>query len=112
MAVRSAYNAAKHALNALTANLRMELPSTHPGIRVSLVMPGVVRTEFAANALGAPATPATAELAGWVPLGVRLPLAWRTRNKRGGHCHDSAVANWAKRNRQSVLEARESFVSH
>jgi short-subunit dehydrogenase len=56
VAVRSAYNAAKHALNALTANLRMELRSTHPGIRVSLVMPSVVRTEFAANALGAPAT--------------------------------------------------------
>ena len=56
VAVRSAYNAAKHALNALTANLRMELRNTHPGIRVSLVMPGVVRTEFAANALGAPAT--------------------------------------------------------
>ena len=56
MAVRSAYNAAKHALNALTANLRMELRSTHPGIRVSLVMPSVVRTEFAANALGAPPT--------------------------------------------------------
>lgn len=49
---RSAYNAAKHALNALTANLRMELRNTHPGVRVSLVMPGVVRTEFAANALG------------------------------------------------------------
>ena len=52
VAVRSAYNAAKHALNALTANLRMELRNSHPGVHVSLVMPGVVRTEFAANALG------------------------------------------------------------
>jgi short-subunit dehydrogenase len=52
VAFRSAYNAAKHALNALTANLRMDLRSSHPGVRVSLVMPGVVRTEFAANALG------------------------------------------------------------
>ncbi|HKG93937.1 MAG TPA: SDR family oxidoreductase [Gemmatimonadaceae bacterium] len=49
---RSAYNAAKAALNALTANLRMDLGRTHPGIRVSLVMPGIVRTEFAGNALG------------------------------------------------------------
>jgi short-subunit dehydrogenase len=49
---RSAYNAAKAALNALTANLRMDLKATHPGIHVSLVMPGVVTTEFARNALG------------------------------------------------------------
>jgi short-subunit dehydrogenase len=53
VALRSAYNAAKHALNALTANLRMELRNAHPGVHVSLVMPGVVRTAFAANALGA-----------------------------------------------------------
>lgn len=52
VAARSAYNAAKHALNALTANLRMDLRNGHPGVFVSLVMPGVVRTEFAANALG------------------------------------------------------------
>jgi NADP-dependent 3-hydroxy acid dehydrogenase YdfG len=49
---RSAYNAAKHALNALTANLRMDLRTTHPGIHVTLVMPGMVTTEFARNALG------------------------------------------------------------
>lgn len=49
---RSAYNAAKHALNALTANLRMDLRATHPSVHVSLVMPGVVSTDFAANALG------------------------------------------------------------
>jgi short-subunit dehydrogenase len=54
VAFRSAYNAAKHALNALTANLRMSLRNSHPGIHVSLVMPAVVRTEFAVNALGAP----------------------------------------------------------
>ncbi|HLL84553.1 MAG TPA: SDR family NAD(P)-dependent oxidoreductase [Longimicrobium sp.] len=49
---RSAYNAAKHALNALTANLRMELHERHPGIHVSTVLPGVVATEFGLNALG------------------------------------------------------------
>jgi NADP-dependent 3-hydroxy acid dehydrogenase YdfG len=52
---RSAYNAAKAALNSLTANLRMDLRATHPNIHVSLVMPGVVTTEFAKNALGTPA---------------------------------------------------------
>ncbi|HEX8430849.1 MAG TPA: SDR family NAD(P)-dependent oxidoreductase, partial [Longimicrobium sp.] len=53
---RSAYNAAKAALNALTANLRMELAASHPGVHVTLVMPGMVSTEFAANARGGAVT--------------------------------------------------------
>ena len=48
---RSAYSGAKHFLNALTANMRDELRSTHPGIQISLVSPGVVRTEFGVNAV-------------------------------------------------------------
>lgn len=48
----SAYNASKHALNALTASLRMELREAYPGIHVSTVSPGVVATSFGANALG------------------------------------------------------------
>ena len=51
-AVRSVYSAAKAALNSLTANLRTDLAASHPGIHVSLVMPGLVATEFARNALG------------------------------------------------------------
>ena len=51
---RSAYNASKSALNALTANLRMDLSVDYPKINVSLVMPGAVATGFAANALYAP----------------------------------------------------------
>src|SRR5690242_3646244 len=51
---RSAYNAAKAAVNALTANLRMELRVSHPDIRVTLVMPGVVGTWFGRNAIGSP----------------------------------------------------------
>jgi short-subunit dehydrogenase len=55
---RSVYSAAKAAVNSLTANLRMDLRQTHPGIKVSLVMPGLVSTEFARNALGGlPAAP-------------------------------------------------------
>lgn len=50
--IRSAYNAAKAAVNALTANVRADLAATHPGIHVSLVMPGLVATDFARNALG------------------------------------------------------------
>ncbi|MFY0569163.1 SDR family oxidoreductase [Archangium lansingense] len=49
---RSAYNAAKHALNALTANLRQELRERYPGIHVTTFLPGVVATEFGVNALG------------------------------------------------------------
>ena len=49
---RSAYNAAKAALNAITANLRIEL-ARYPGIHVSLVMPGMVRTDFSRHALHA-----------------------------------------------------------
>jgi short-subunit dehydrogenase len=55
---RSAYNAAKAALNALTANLRMDLRERAPNVRVTLIMPGMVGTEFGRNALGsAPDTP-------------------------------------------------------
>ncbi len=50
-APRSAYSAAKHALGALTANLRMDLAETHPGIHVSTVYPAVVATEFGVHAL-------------------------------------------------------------
>jgi len=52
---RSAYNAAKAALNSLTGNLRAELASRAPNVRVTLVMPGMVNTDFARNALNAPA---------------------------------------------------------
>jgi short-subunit dehydrogenase len=49
--IRSAYSASKAALNSLTANLRMDLASAHPHIHVTLVMPGLVATEFAEHAL-------------------------------------------------------------
>jgi short-subunit dehydrogenase len=66
---RSAYNAAKAALNALTANLRVDLAREYPDIHVSLVMPGPVANEFAKNALyakplsgsGSPMKPQTSE---------------------------------------------------
>jgi short-subunit dehydrogenase len=49
--IRSAYSASKAALNSLTANLRMDLAATDPGIHVTLVMPGLVATGFAQNAV-------------------------------------------------------------
>jgi NADP-dependent 3-hydroxy acid dehydrogenase YdfG len=60
---RSAYNAAKAALNALTANLRVDLAARYPDIHVSLIMPGLVSTEFARNALGS----ASATAPPWTP---------------------------------------------
>ena len=49
---RSAYSASKHALNALTASLRIELREEFPGIHITTVLPGVVATEFGVKALG------------------------------------------------------------
>ena len=48
---RAAYCGAKHFLNALTATFRDEVLQTHPGIQFSLVSPGLVWTNFGANAL-------------------------------------------------------------
>ncbi len=47
---RSAYCGAKHFLNALTATFRAELQADYPNIHVTLVSPGVVRTDFGLNA--------------------------------------------------------------
>ena len=49
--IRSAYCAAKHFLNALTATLREEIQQTHPAIQISLVSPGIVHTNFGLNAM-------------------------------------------------------------
>ena len=83
--IRSAYSAAKAALNSLTANMRMDLAATHPGIHVTLVMPGLVTTDFAKNAVhGTPpirpgaggAAPQTAdEVAGVIAGVIDNPVA-------------------------------------
>lgn len=49
---RSAYSAAKAAMNSLTANLRMDLRAEFPDIHVTLFSPGVVATDFGSSALG------------------------------------------------------------
>jgi NADP-dependent 3-hydroxy acid dehydrogenase YdfG len=54
---RSAYSAAKAALNMLTASLRQDLLASHPGIHVSLIIPGSVPGEFQRASIGGmPAT--------------------------------------------------------
>jgi NADP-dependent 3-hydroxy acid dehydrogenase YdfG len=55
---RSAYSASKAALNSLTANLRMDLRASYPDIHVSVVMPPIVSSDFAKNAVyGTPPPP-------------------------------------------------------
>ncbi len=48
---RSAYSAAKAALNSLTTHMRWDLRQEYPNIHVTLVMPPAVSTEFAESAL-------------------------------------------------------------
>jgi len=79
---RSGYNAAKAALNALTANARVDLARTHPGIHVTLVMPGLVSTDFQRNAVGGtPPLPASTpsqtpdEVAGAIVHAIEHPVA-------------------------------------
>jgi NADP-dependent 3-hydroxy acid dehydrogenase YdfG len=73
---RSAYNAAKAALNALTANLRVDLAAAHPGIHITLVMPGIVTTEFARNSMGgSPALPAAVMAEAQSPDDVAAAIA-------------------------------------
>ncbi len=50
--VRVAYGAVKAAANMVTSSLRVELKATHPGIHVTLLVPGLVATEFGLNSMG------------------------------------------------------------
>jgi NADP-dependent 3-hydroxy acid dehydrogenase YdfG len=49
----SIYSAVKSALNSLTTCLRIDLKEAYPDIHVSLIMPGIVSTDFSRNAIGA-----------------------------------------------------------
>jgi short-subunit dehydrogenase len=64
---RSIYSAAKAALNSLTASLRMDLRAEYPNIHVSLVIPGVVSTDFARNVLHADPAAAVPKIPGQTP---------------------------------------------
>jgi len=84
--IRAGYSASKAALNSLTANLRMDLAATHPGIHVTLVMPGLVATEFAKNAVygtppfnpaagGGPGTQSADDVAAAIAGAIDNPVA-------------------------------------
>ena len=65
--IRSAYSGAKAMLNSLTANVRMEL-AQYPDIHVTLVLPGLVATDFAKHAIGGTPT----------GLPPRSPMRWQS----------------------------------
>jgi short-subunit dehydrogenase len=69
---RSIYSASKAALNSLTANLRADLRA-HPEVHVSLVMPGVVTTDFARNVRGDVRPPINAAAPGAPPMNAQTP---------------------------------------
>jgi short-subunit dehydrogenase len=69
---RSVYSASKAALNSLTANLRMDLRD-HPDVHVSLIMPGVVTTDFARNVRGDVRPPITGGAPGAAPMNTQTP---------------------------------------
>lgn len=69
---RSVYSASKAALNSLTANLRMDLRD-HPGLHVSLIMPGVVTTDFARNVRGDVRPPISGGAPGGPPMNAQTP---------------------------------------
>ena len=95
---RSAYNAAKAALNALTANLRVDLRATYPGIRVSLVMPSVVTTEFAKNVIGSSApSPSRSPIESQTPEEVAAIMAELIEQPRAEIFTNPAAPALAKR---------------
>ena len=69
---RSIYSASKAALNSLTSNLRMDLRE-YPGIKVSLIMPGVVTTDFARNVRGDARPSVTGAGPGGAPMQTQTP---------------------------------------
>ena len=83
--VRSIYSASKAALNSLTTNLRMDLRASHPQLHVSLVLPGIVTTDFARSAIGAkPMSPAGHGAGGPPPAGAPPAAAPQTADEVAG----------------------------
>ena len=79
---RSAYSAAKAAVNLLMASLRVELRDELPDVHTTTVLPGVVATEFGVNALHGgvdnrrlPSAQPVEEVAGVIADAIENPVA-------------------------------------
>jgi NADP-dependent 3-hydroxy acid dehydrogenase YdfG len=99
---RSAYSAAKAALNSLTANLRMDLAQGYPGITVSVVMPGLVSTAFAQNAVGGPPQRLTDGVPSQTPQEVAAAIAGLIETPRAELITNPALAAVGQRYVQDV----------
>jgi NADP-dependent 3-hydroxy acid dehydrogenase YdfG len=80
---RSAYCAAKAALDSLTETLRMDLANDFPDVRVACVYPGVVSTDFGLNALGG-GVDSRSLPGGQTPEEVAIVVADALQARRGG----------------------------
>ncbi|HTB34035.1 MAG TPA: SDR family oxidoreductase [bacterium] len=101
-AYRSAYSAAKAALNSLTANLRMDLALSHPKITVSVVMPGLVSTAFSQNAVGGPPQRLTDGVPSQTPQEVAAAIAELIEKPRAELITNPALAAVGQRYVQDV----------
>jgi NAD(P)-dependent dehydrogenase (short-subunit alcohol dehydrogenase family) len=70
---RSVYAAAKAALNSLTSNLRVGLRARGSAVEVTLVMPGLVTTDFARNAIAGGPPSAVPSWVSALPEGAMRP---------------------------------------
>ena len=81
-APRSAYSASKAAMTSLMTSLRLELSTDFPNIHASTIFPGVVATDFGANALHGgpdshtlPNAQSVEEVAGVIAQVIEKPVA-------------------------------------
>ena len=102
LATRSAYSAAKAALNSITANVRMDLAVSHPHIMVSVVMPGLVSTAFSQNAVGGPPQRPTDGVPSQTPQEVAAAIAELIEKPRAELITNPALAAVGQRYVQDV----------
>lgn len=101
--VRAAYGAVKAAVNMLSASLRVELKATHPGIHVTVLLPGVVATDFGVNSMGAgivdnrklPVAQPVEGAAKAIVDVIESPRSWRQCSQRFRYGPTRAAA-WAR----------------
>jgi NADP-dependent 3-hydroxy acid dehydrogenase YdfG len=111
--MRSAYCAAKAAMDSLSATLRVELRGTHPGIAISVVHPGIVATDFGLNALhggvdsrALPGAQDVAEVAAVIAGVIEEPRA-DTYTRAGAR---EMIAGYYAADDMGAAEARPPFV--
>jgi short-subunit dehydrogenase len=109
---RSIYSASKAALNTLTANLRMDLRAQYPNIHVTLVMPGVVTTRFAQNALGARPSVSPARIAAQTVQEAVEPIVNVIEHPVPEIYTNPASAEFVQRYFQNVAAFEEQFAAH